>query len=66
MDRLRFAYDAVRAYVYVLLFVGVGTVVWLLAPQVVAAPEVAGLWFAVGAFGALVLVVFVLAQFTRS
>ena len=65
MDRVSVAYDLVRAYVYALVFAGAGTVVWLFTPELVDAPQVAGLWFAVGGFGALVLVTFLLAQFTR-
>ncbi len=65
MDRVRVAYDVVRAYVYTLLLVAAATVVWLLAPQIAEAPQVAGLWFAIGGFGVLVLVTFLLAQYTR-
>lgn len=65
MDRVRVAYDLLRAYVYALVFAGAATVVWLFAPEFVDAPRVAGLWFAVGGFGALVLVAFLLARFTR-
>lgn len=65
MDRVRLAYDLVRAYVYALVLAGVGTVVWLVAPEVAAAPEVASLWFAVSGFGLLVLVTFVLTQYSQ-
>ncbi|MGB9963420.1 hypothetical protein [Halobacterium sp. CBA1126] len=65
MDRVRLAYDAVRAYVYALLLAGAVTVVWLLAPEVAETPQVSGLWFALAGFGVLVLVTFLLAQYTR-
>lgn len=65
MDRVRVAYDVVRAYVYTLLLAAAATVVWLLAPQIAEAPQVAGLWFAVGGFGVLALVTFLLAQYAR-
>lgn len=66
MDRVRLAYDVLRAYVYALVLAAVATVVWLVSPEVAAAPQVAGLWFAVAGFGGLVLVTFLLTQYTRS
>lgn len=65
MDRVRVAYDLVRAYVYALVLVAVVTLVWLVSPRVAAAPEVASLWFAVAGFGGLVLVTFMLTQYAR-
>ncbi|WP_336037016.1 hypothetical protein [Halobacterium yunchengense] len=65
MDRVRLAYDLVRAYVYALVLAALATVVWLLAPEVAATPQVAGLWFAVAGFGVLVLVTFLLTQYSR-
>lgn len=65
MDRVRLAYDFVRAYVYALVFAGAATAVWLASPSVADVPQVAGLWFAVGGFGALVLAVFALTQYSR-
>ncbi|MFB6270644.1 MAG: hypothetical protein ABEH83_11905 [Halobacterium sp.] len=65
MDRIRVAYDLVRAYVYALVLAAVATVVWLASPQIAAAPQVASLWFAVGGFGLLVLVTFLLTQYGR-
>lgn len=65
MDRVRLAYDFVRAYVYALALAAAATVVWLLSPSVARAPQVAGLWFAVAGFGALVLVTFALTQYGR-
>ncbi|NIB99179.1 hypothetical protein [Halobacterium sp. R2-5] len=65
MDRVRVAYDFVRAYVYALVFAAVVTGAWLLAPRIADGPQVAGLWFAVCAFGALVLATFALTQYTR-
>jgi len=65
MDRVRLAYDAVRAYVYALVVGAVVTVGWLLAPRVADAPQVAGLWFAIAGFGVLVLATFALTQYFR-
>lgn len=65
MDRVRVAYDLLRAYVYALVLLAVGTVVWILSPQIADAPQVASLWFAVGGFGLLVLVTFALTQYSR-
>jgi hypothetical protein len=65
MDRVRLAYDLVRAYVYALVVAAVATAVWLATPEVAAAPEVATLWFAVGGFGLLVLATFVLSRYSQ-
>lgn len=65
MDTARLTYDLVRAYVYVLVTASVGTMVWFASPQLAETPRVASLWFAVGAFGALVLVTFALLQYAR-
>lgn len=65
MDGVRFAYDIVRAYVYALVLASIATIIWLASPQIAAAPRVAGLWFAVGGFGTLVLVTFGLTQYAR-
>jgi preprotein translocase subunit SecY len=65
MDRVRLGYDFLRAYVYALVLASAGTVAWLFMPDFASAPEVAGIWFAVGGFGLLVLVTFTLTQYTR-
>lgn len=65
MDHVRVAYDLVRAYVYVLVVASVGTLLWFASPELAEAPRVASLWFAVGGFGALVLVTFGLTQYAR-
>lgn len=65
MDRVRLGYDLVRAYVYALVLAAVLTALWLVAPRVAAAPEVASVWFAVAGFGALVVLVFALTQYGR-
>jgi len=65
MDRVRLGYDLVRAYVYALVLAAVATVVWLVVPRIAAAPEVASVWFAVAGFGALVVLVFSLIQYSR-
>lgn len=56
MDAWGLLYRMVQAYVLVLFAAGVGTVGWLLAPRLTSSPGVAGVWFGVGGFGALVLV----------
>lgn len=66
MDPVRLGYDLVRAYVYTLVLVAVLSVVWLAAPRVAATPDVASLWFAVAGFGGLVLLTFLLTQYSRN
>jgi hypothetical protein len=65
VDRIRLAYDLVRAYVYALVLAGVVTILWLAAPRIAETPDVASLWFVVAGFGGLTLVVFVLSQYVR-
>jgi len=65
MDRVRVAYDFLRAYVYALVIGAVVTVLWLASPQIADAAEVASIWFAIGFFGVLVLVTFLLTQYAR-
>jgi len=65
MDPVRLGYDLVRAYVYALVLAAVGTVLWVVTPDVAASPQVASVWFAVAGFGMLVLVTFVLIQYAR-
>lgn len=65
MDRIRLAYDLLRAYVYTLVVASVVTVLWVAAPRVAATPDVASLWFAVAGFGGLTLLMFLLSQYAR-
>lgn len=65
MDRIRIAYDLIRAYVYALVAAAVVTGLWLAAPRIAETPNVASLWFAVAGFGGLTLLVFVLSQYAR-
>lgn len=65
MDRIRLAYDLVRAYVYALVVASVVTGLWLAAPRIAERPDVASLWFAVAGFGGLTLLAFVLSQYAR-
>ncbi|SEV98824.1 hypothetical protein [Halobacterium jilantaiense] len=65
MDAVRLGYDLVRAYVYALVLGAVATVVWFLAPELAATPQVASVWFAIAGFGLLVLVTFLLTQYSR-
>ncbi|MFB6125027.1 MAG: hypothetical protein ABEJ59_03620 [Halanaeroarchaeum sp.] len=65
MDVGQFIYDLARVYVLALALAGVLTVVWLFRTDVTDALPLAGLWFAVGGFGALVLVTVLLVQYSR-
>lgn len=65
MDRVRLAYDVLRAYVYALVIGAIVTILWLASPQLADAAEVATIWFAIGFFGLLVLVTFILTQYVR-
>jgi len=65
VDAIRLGYDLVRAYVYTLVLGSGATVVWLAAPNVADAPRVASVWFAISAFGLLVLLTFALTQYSR-
>lgn len=66
MDRGRVVYLLAEVYVLALLAGATLTVAWLLAADVpTGPPELAGLWFAVGGFGVLLLVMFVLLTVSR-
>jgi len=65
MDVVRLGYDLVRAYVYALVLGSVATVVWLVAPDLAASPQVASVWFAIAGFGLLVLLTFGVTQLSR-
>lgn len=56
MDAWWLLYRLLQAYVVALFVVGVGTAGWLVLPRMTGSPQVAGIWFAVGGFGLLVLV----------
>jgi len=60
MDRRRAAYRLLTLYVVALFVLGVGTVLWLVRPALVASPTVGLLWFAFAGFGLLSLVLVVL------
>lgn len=55
MDPFRAFYLLAQLYVRLLVLAGVGTVGVLLWPRLVPSPQLAGVWFAVGGFGSLVL-----------
>lgn len=59
-------YDLARLYVVALVAVAVLTVVWLFRADLGASPDVAGIWFAVGGFGVLVIATFLLVQYSRT
>lgn len=65
MDAGRVILTLARAYTLALFVIAILTLVWILNPTVVRSPEVAGLWFAIGGFGALVGLTFVLVQLSR-
>lgn len=65
MDVGQLIYDLARLYALALGLIGVVTVVWLFRSDLTDAAPLAGLWFAVGGFGALVLVTVFLVQFSR-
>jgi hypothetical protein len=56
MDPFQVFYLLAQLYVRLLGLVGIGTVGILVFPRVAPSPQLAGVWFAVGGFGALVLV----------
>ena len=56
---------AARAYSLVLVLLGLLTVLWVLNPSIGESPQVAGLWFAVGGFGLLIALTFVIVQLSR-
>ncbi|MFB6081443.1 MAG: hypothetical protein ABEJ67_01345 [Halanaeroarchaeum sp.] len=66
MDVGGLLYDLARFYVLALVVAAVLTVAWLFRSDIGASPGVAGLWFAVGGFGILVIVTFLLVQYSRS
>ncbi|MFB6085760.1 MAG: hypothetical protein ABEJ84_02970 [Halodesulfurarchaeum sp.] len=60
MDLGRLFYHLLRLYVWGLVLLGLGTIVLLLLPRDPPSGALAGIWFAVGGFGGLVLVIAVL------
>jgi hypothetical protein len=65
MDVARVVLSVARVYAAGLVVLGVLTVVWLLVPGLEQSPYVSGLWFALGGFGLLVGLTFVLVQLSR-
>jgi hypothetical protein len=55
MEVGRVLYRLAQAYAALLVAAGVGTALWLVGPRLVSTPTVAGAWFAVGGFGAVLL-----------
>jgi hypothetical protein len=56
MDLWRAVYQLTRLYVWSLTLVGLFTVGLLVVPRGIPDPQLAGVWFAVGGFGSLLLV----------
>ncbi|GAA0654593.1 hypothetical protein [Salarchaeum japonicum] len=65
MDRGRAIYRFAELYVATLVFAALLTAGWLALPNIAGAPELAGVWFAVGGFGMLVLLLIVFGYLTR-
>lgn len=65
MDVGRLVYDLTRAYVYGLVLASAATILWLWRATGGATTSLAGIWFAVGGFGALVLLTILLVQYSR-
>lgn len=65
MDSGRVILTLARIYSIALVTIAFLTLLWILNPTVENSPEVAGLWFAVGGFGMLVGVTFVLVHLSR-
>lgn len=55
MDPGRTVYRLTRVYVWLLTAIGLSTVVVVLLPRTHLSPSLAGVWFAVGGFGALLV-----------
>lgn len=56
---------AARAYSLGLVIIGLLTVLWILNPSLGESPQLAGLWFAIGGFGLLVAMTFVIVHLSR-
>lgn len=54
-----------RMYTVGLFVLAVLTLVWVVDPIVAWTPEIAGVWFALGGFGALVALTLLLVQLSR-
>lgn len=65
MDRGRAIYRFAELYVFALVVAALLTIVWLVAPSVAAVPQLAGIWFAVGGFGLLVVLMLGFMAYTR-
>lgn len=65
MDTGRVILTLARAYSLTLVLIGVLTILWLFNPNISQSPQVAGLWFAVGGFGLLVGMTFVIVHLSR-
>ena len=63
MDIGRLLYRLARLYVWLLVVLGLGTVILLVLPRNPPNATLAGVWFAVGGFGALGLVIAVMVYF---
>lgn len=65
MDTGRVILVLARAYSLVLVVLAAVTLLWLVNPDLSESPQVAGLWFAVGGFGLLVAMTFVIVHLSR-
>lgn len=65
MDTGRVILTLAQAYSLGLVAIGTLTLLWLFNPNLSQSPQVAGLWFAVGGFGLLVAMTFVIVHLSR-
>lgn len=65
MDTGRVILTLAQAYSIGLVVIGTLTLLWLFDPNLSQSPQVAGLWFAVGGFGLLVAMTFVIVHLSR-
>lgn len=65
MDTGRVILTLARTYSLTLVVIAVLTVLWLFNPNIKQSPQVAGLWFAVGGFGLLVGMTFLIVHLSR-
>jgi len=66
MDPWRTVYQLIRFYVWALVVLGLFTVGLLVVPQGTPDPRLAGVWFAVGGFGSLVVLTLFILFLLRS
>lgn len=66
MDVSRVLYSLAKVYVLALVVVSIVTFAWILEVFEQASVWVAGIWFAIAAFGVLVFITFLLVHLSRT